>query len=377
MNKAIVIVPTYNEKPNIEKLIPTLLDVFKRVPQWDMHVLVVDDSSPDGTGDVVKEFGKKHHNVHLHTNAKKAGLGAAYLVGMTEAFDELKADVVFEFDADFSHDPDHIPAFLQALDAGADMVLGSRYIKGGSIPSDWGFYRKFLSVVGNIVNMVVLTDFRVRDWTTGYRAIRRKVFESLRAEMGAEQFTGYTFQIGFLHKALRRNFVVKEVPIQFVDRKIGNSKLGTEYIKRALEYILVTRFLEITQDRKFKFAVVGGIGFVINAIGLEVFRRTLHVDSGTAAAMGAEAAIISNFSFNNFWTFKERQVKTVATIIPKFIQFNLASLGAVVIQKVVVGLGTHYTTDALRFFWFVIAAAIGMIVNYIIYSRVIWKMKKS
>src|SRR5690606_21568905 len=103
-----------------------------------------------------------------------AGLGGAYLKGMTEAFENLGADVIFEFDADLSHDPRKIPQFLAKIDQGYDFVLGSRYIPGGGIPADWGLHRKFLSVVGNLIIMVVLTDFSIRDWTTGYRAISKK-----------------------------------------------------------------------------------------------------------------------------------------------------------------------------------------------------------
>src|SRR5690606_30901308 len=137
---------------------------------WDMHILVVDDTSPDKTYEVVEQLTKKHTQVHLLLNKQKSGLGGAYLKGMDHAFHQLKADAVFEFDADLSHDPEKLPAMLAQLDNGYDMVLGSRYIPGGGIPSDWGLHRKFLSVVGNIIIMTVLTDFRIRDWTTGYRA---------------------------------------------------------------------------------------------------------------------------------------------------------------------------------------------------------------
>src|SRR5579859_6006771 len=153
MKKAIIIVPTYNERDNIQKVIPLLEEVFGRVKNWDMGVLVVDDSSPDKTADVVKTLQKKYKNVHLLVNEKKSGLGGAYLKGMAEAFGKLDAEVVFEFDADLSHDPQKIPDFLRKIDEGYDMVLGSRYIKGGGIPKDWGLDRKFLSVVGNLFIM--------------------------------------------------------------------------------------------------------------------------------------------------------------------------------------------------------------------------------
>ncbi len=373
---AVIIIPTYNESENIAKLVPVLMGVFQKISNWDMHILVVDDSSPDGTSDVVKEMMKSNEKLHLFINKKKAGLGAAYLVGMHEAFEHLGAQVAFEMDADFSHDPEKIPEFLKSIDAGADMVVGSRYIKGGSIPADWGVERKFLSVVGNWVNKLILFDFTINDWTTGYRAIRKEVFEAVGSEMEASRFAGYTFQIGFLHKALRKGFVIREVPIRFIDRTVGESKLGTDYIKNALMYLLIARYKEILASHLFKFAVVGGIGFVINAVLLAVLSSSkFGIEPGNASAIGAEVAIVSNFLFNNFWTFSERQVSGMGAILKKFVQFNIASLGAVVIQKVVVGLGTSYTSDSLKYVWFVLAVGIGMVLNYVIYSKVIWKKK--
>lgn len=375
--KAIIIIPTYNERENIAKLIPVLLEIFTAIKQWQMEILVVDDSSPDGTADVVAAIAKKDPLVHLFVNTVKAGLGHAYLVGMHEAVTHYQADVVFEMDADFSHDPSKIPAFLDAIDQGADMVVGSRYIPGGSIPQDWGWNRKFLSVVGNWVNKIILFDFSVNDWTTGYRAIKKEVFLAVSPEMGDERFAGYTFQIGFLHKALRKKFRIKEVPIQFTDRVVGESKLGTDYIVNALMYLLTERAKEILASHLFKFAVVGGIGFVINLVALAVLSApAVGIEAGNASAIGAEIAIVSNFLFNNFWTFSERKVSTLGGILKKFVQFNIASLGAVIIQKVVVGLGTQYTSASYKFLWFVLAVGIGMVLNYIIYSKVIWKKTK-
>lgn len=376
MNKAIIIIPTYNERENISRLIPVLEDVFSTIERWQMHILVVDDNSPDKTADVVKDFIKKNAKIHLLVNERKAGLGNAYLKGMTKAFDELSADVVFEMDADFQHDPDKIPDFLNALDKGADMVLGSRYIPGGSIPSHWKLQRKFLSVVGNWINMLVFTNFKIHDWTGGYRAIRKSVFDAIRNDLGDDRLSGYTFQIGTLHKVLRKGFKIVEVPFHFKDRTSGESKLGPDYVTSALGYIFTARYHEIVQSHVFKFAVVGGIGFLINATLLGVLNSKFGVEAGNASAIGAEIAIVSNFILNNFWTFSERQVRTPMALLGKFIQFNIASAGAVIIQKVVVSAGTYYTGEHLKFLWFVVAVAIGMVLNFFIYSKVIWKQKK-
>jgi dolichol-phosphate mannosyltransferase len=148
--------------------------ILPRISKLEAEVLVVDDTSPDGTAEVVKRISKKLTYVSLLSNPKKSGLGGAYLKGMAHAFDKMHADVIFEFDADLSHDPRKIPEFLLKIDQGYDLVLGSRYIEGGGIPDDWGAHRKFLSVMGISTIRLILTNFRIHDWTTGYRAIENR-----------------------------------------------------------------------------------------------------------------------------------------------------------------------------------------------------------
>lgn len=395
MKKAVVIIPTYNERENIQTVIPLLLKVFKSVKNWDMHLLVVDDTSPDKTYEVVAALEKKHTPVHLVVNKQKSGLGGAYLKGMEHAFGKLTADVVFEFDADLSHDPTKIPEFLAAIDDGADMVLGSRYIKGGGIPADWGLHRKFLSVMGNIVIATVLTNFSIRDWTGGYRAISRKVYEKVRPHMNSKRFTGYTFQIGFLHQAVRQGFKIVEVPFVFVDRTIGQSKLGPEYIKNTLVFIFKVRMMEIFQHKVFKFAVVGGIGSLVQLLSLQLFRFLLPsfqvlviTDFLVATLLSIEVAIISNFILNNMWTFADLKLKS-AQIPSKFLQFNLASTGSLLIQLVIAGLGEFLIGIFTLFTLPIVAIAvdtgmvfavtgilIGMVWNFFAYTKFIWKKTK-
>lgn len=402
--RAVIISPTYNEKPNIEKLIPALSEVLKKVEGWEVFLLVVDDSSPDGTADSVRSLQKKYDFVRLLVNKRKSGLGGAYLKGMAEAFDNMDADVVFEMDADLSHDPKKVPAFLRELDRGADMVLGSRYIKGGSIPANWGLHRKFLSVVGNITISVILTSLAVRDWTTGYRAIRRSVYEKVKEELNSERFSGYTFQIGFLHKALRAGFKVVEVPFHFVDREAGVSKLGTEYIINTLKYILSVRAREIMDSRLFKFLVVGTIGFVVNFIAFHVFNAfklwtgiqrllslqsaapwlsVLTSDQGLAVILGAECAIVSNYLLNNVWTFRDRRISGWRHL-HKFGQFNAGSVGSVVIQYLTMqaslllfGLFTVFQAGGLSLqsdsIYLAVGVLLGMIWNFAVYSLIIWR----
>lgn len=384
--RAVIVIPTYNERENIQQIVPILFDVFKKVTDWDMHILVVDDTSPDKTYEVVEKMSKKHSKLHLLVNRQKAGLGAAYLKGMDEAFHTLRADVAFEFDADLSHDPEKIPAFLKAVEDGYDLVLGSRYIAGGGIPDDWGLNRKFLSVVGNLIIMTVLTDFRIRDWTTGYRAITKEVYEAVADEMKSSRFSGYTFQIGFLHKAIRKGFKVKEIPFQFVDRTIGQSKLGNEYIKNTLIYIFKVRTEEIVKSRIFKFAAVGGIGALVQLSALTVLRGTFVYD--LAYFLAIELAVLSNFLLNNIWTFSDRKLKLIQFPV-KFVQFNFASAGSIVIQQIIgsagsrlIGLFALFTLPIINFtidtglVYAVVGILTGMFWNFFAYNRFIWRKSK-
>ncbi len=386
MSKATIIIPTYNESANITRVINALLDVFPSCKGWDMSILVVDDTSPDKTYEIVEQLTKKHSQLHLYINKKKAGLGGAYLKGMEHAFSVLKSDVVFEFDADLSHDPKKIPEFLKKIDAGADMVLGSRYVKGGGIPSDWGLHRKFLSVIGNLVIMTVLTDFRIRDWTTGYRALTRAVYEKVHPSLHKDQFSGYTFQIGFLHAAVRAGFKIVEVPFQFVDRTEGHSKLGPEYIKNTLLFITKVRIKEIITSRIFKFAMVGGTGALVQLTTLQLWR--LIAPYQLAFFLAIETAVVSNFILNNVWTFADRKL-SLSSMPLKFLQFNLASGGSILIQQVIafigefgIGLFTLFTLPFVGYAfdtgtaYAILGIGIGLFWNYFAYNFFIWKKTK-
>lgn len=394
MKKAVVIIPTYNERENIQKVLPKLLTVFSKISGWKLMILVVDDNSPDKTHEVVTQISAQQPAVKLLLNTHKAGLGAAYLKGMAHAFNTLGADVVFEFDADLSHDPQKIPLFLEHISAGADMVLGSRYIAGGGIPPNWGLHRKFLSIVGNLVIMTVLTNFSIRDWTTGYRALTKEVYEAVSPLLQSERFTGYTFQIGFLYTAVKQGFSVVEVPFQFVDRSIGKSKLGPEYIKNTLLFIIKARLLDLLKWKFFKFVVVGGLGAIIQLLSLLFFRALLPPfsfgfisDFFVATFLSIEVAVISNFVFNNIWTFKEQKLE--AQHIPrKFITFNLASGGSIGIQLVIAAVGKAlfglrplFTLPVIGLvvdtglLLAVTGIGVGMFWNFFAYTTFIWNKK--
>jgi dolichol-phosphate mannosyltransferase len=384
MKHAVVIIPTYNESGTIAKTIDALLQVFETITEWKMSILVVDDTSPDKTYELVAEIGKKHKQVKLLVNKQKSGLGGAYLKGMAQAFSELDADVVFEFDADLSHDPKKIPLFLASIDAGYDMVLGSRYVSGGSIPANWGIHRKILSIAANMIIMLVFTDFRIKDWTSGYRAITKKVYDTVHPMLESDQFSGYAFQIGFLYHALRKGFKIDpNIPYHFVDREVGESKIGPEYIKNTLIFIFKMRIKEVLQSKIFKFAAVGGLGALVQLTTLQLWR--LFLPYQFANFLSIECAVLSNFLLNNIWTFSDKKIELKDAPL-KFIQFNAASFGSILIQmgialfgEFVIGLHTLFTLPIVNFavdtgmVYAVLGILIGMVWNFFAYTKFIWK----
>ncbi len=381
MKTAVVILPTFNEKDNIQDLLTAVQEQFKKITKYSPHILVVDDNSPDGTQEIVRRLQKKYKNLHLLTGPK-LGLGKAYIRGMDYAIKKLKASVVFEMDADFSHNPKKIPQLLSALDQGSDIVIGARYIKGGSIPSNWGIHRKILSRVGNTLVRFGLMRFDVKDWTSGFRAIKTSIYQKVRHEL--TDFTGYTFQVAFLHKALKHKAKIDQIPIHFIDRKYGKSKIGGEYVKNLLIYLFKETITN--PPRILRFIIVGGLGALIQLSTLAIYRQALPFQ--LAFFLSIETAIVSNFFLSNLWTFGDRKLK-LSQIPIKFIQFNIASAGSILIQQAVAFLGERFiglkplfilpilpiSVDTGMMFA-VTGILIGMFWNFFAYSKIIWKKKK-
>ncbi|MBI4062471.1 glycosyltransferase family 2 protein [Candidatus Gottesmanbacteria bacterium] len=369
MPKAVVILPTYNERENIVPMLELLENVCEQIRGYSFSILVVDDSSPDGTADAAVEYQKTHKNVYV-TSGPKHGLGKALLRGMRYAIDSLHADVIAQMDADLSHDPKALPAFFEKLNKGADFVVGSRYIPGGSIPKNWAPHRKVYSVIGNSIVRFGLGLPAVHDWTGGYRLYVPKYVRILEREL--EQYSGYVFQIAFLHKSVLLGAHVGEVPIHFTDRRFGHSKIApSEYIKNVLLYVGRERTRAILTGSFGKFLVVGTIGFIVNTVILELF-VAIGFHPVVGSVVGAETSIVSNFFLNNAWTFRSRSIGG-ARLWGKFFQFNWTSLGAIAILAGTVALGTYlYGVSTYRIFY-VLGTILGIAWNYTMYSNVIWK----
>jgi dolichol-phosphate mannosyltransferase len=321
--KIIIILPTYNERENILLMISALQEQFARIPH-DMNILVVDDNSPDGTADLVRSEQKKQRNLFLITG-RKQGLGAAYIRGMKHAVGELGADAVMEMDADFSHKPEDVPRLIAALDEGADFVIGSRYVPGGKIPGDWGFLRRMNSKWGNVFARYVAGMSRVRDCTAGFRAIRSAVISTIDPD--TLKVKGYAFQISLLHEALLNHAKVREVPVEFVDRKRGETKLG---ISDIIEFMLNAWWIRLERSKTFlKFGVVGASGVLVNLVSFTALLK-LGMNKYLASPVAIEISIITNFLFNNYWTFSRRDVNDRIHI--RGLKFNVVSFIALAVS---------------------------------------------
>ncbi len=224
MPRVLIITPTYNERENLPELAE---GVFAVLPE--ANLLVVDDASPDGTGDVADQMASGDPRVHVMHRAGKQGLGTAYLAGFAWAI-ERGYDYILQMDADLSHDPRYLPDFLRALDEGADLAIGSRNIPGGGVEG-WGPVRHFISKGGSLYSRVIL-GLGVRDLTSGYKAFRRTLLQSI--DLADVSSRGYSFQIEVTYRAILRRFRVVEVPIVFVDRRAGQSKMSGSIFAEAV-----------------------------------------------------------------------------------------------------------------------------------------------
>jgi len=229
--KALVCLPTYDEREN---LAPMVAAILAQVPT--LEILVIDDNSPDGTGKIADELAARDRRVHVLHRAGKEGLGKAYLAGFAWA---LQRDyrLVLEMDCDFSHDPKYLPAMLAAAGE-VDLVLGSRYVAGGGTVN-WGWLRKLISRGGSLYARTIL-GLKVRDLTGGFKCFRREVLEAI--DLATVQCTGYAFQIELTYRASRRGFRIREVPITFVDRRVGHSKMSRRIVLEAIRKVWSIRF---------------------------------------------------------------------------------------------------------------------------------------
>jgi len=230
--KVLIIIPTYNEKENIPLIIP---EIKKRLP--DANILVVDDNSPDGTSQIVKDLSTQIDGIFVLDRIKKEGLGKAYIAGFKWALDR-NYDLIFEMDADFSHNPDYLPDFIEAA-KDADLVIGSRYIGGKINVINWPMSRLLLSYCGNVAARLI-AGVKIMDCTGGFKCFRASTLRAIDLDKVAS--SGYSFQVEMNFYVQKKGLKIKEIPIVFKDRELGVSKMSSKIVKEALGLLWKLRF---------------------------------------------------------------------------------------------------------------------------------------
>ena len=364
--KICFVLPTYNEEENIGNIIQQILKEEKSQSKHTFTILVVDDNSTDETQTIVQRY-TLNSKVHLVTGQKK-GLGDAYKRGFKYALNDLKADLIFQMDSDGQHDTSLIPDFVSYIEEGKDVVIGSRFVEGGTTP-DFSFSRLLMSKVGNLLVRYVGGITQLQDCTSGYRAIRASYLKEL--DFSYLSTRGYSFQSSLICDLAWRGANISEIPIEFSSRQGGDSKLA---LRDQIEFLLNIPRLGFRNLEDFmKYSLVGVSGVFVN-LGLYLFlTRYYEISEVVAPLIAIESALISNFILNNFWTFGKRV--TQSRIRVKFIKFHLVSgLSALINYSVFLALFLVFGLfDILAN---LIGIGLAAIVNYLINSNWTWKNNK-
>lgn len=373
--KIVIVIPTYNEANNVDLFIPALFMTLKADanPGREYHALVVDANSPDCTADVVRGKMSEFPNVHLLVEEKKRGLGAAYIDAFQYVLKSFDADVVIEMDADFQHNPKDVIRLVDEIDKGNDYIIGSRFVKGGSIPSNWAFYRKILSIGGNIFSKVVLGIFSVSDFTSGFKATRVKGFLD-KINFNEVLSGGFAYKMDLLFKMYKMNAGIKEIPISFGLRDRGSSKMEKDNFFDSLKVVLLIRY---NQNKSFfRFILVGFAGLFADAGTFNILRLTL-LNSGWAAVFSGLIGMITTFTLNNVWSFGDRKITSRPKQVFSFIVYIFFSSFPIWVRKYIIeyattNMGDTFLVSNTAFF---IGVMFGLIWNFVVYSKIIWKQK--
>jgi len=381
--KVVNIIPTYNEKENIGIMLDALLDIEKKNPRWEFVHLVADDNSPDGTGDIVRQYMKKHKNIHLITGPKK-GLGHALLRSYRYAVENLGAEVIIPNDADMSFDPYKIPELLKKIEEGYDVVVASRHVgKGGT--EGWSLFRKLNHWFSNVFFATYVAGIKeVKDHNGNFKAIRVKgVLDQIDLDrlLKKIKIRGFVIQTYILYELSKHTKKFAEVPVVFKFRTRGEAKISKKYLKSylrdVLEYMKLCILMRLERSAQFfKFCIVGFIGYLVNASTLYLFANILKFSEPVSWGLSTELAIISNFTWNNLWTFAKKKFTKPKDIVRKFLQFNFTSAGALLIQTIAGTIGVKIFGPQYRQILLPIIIVFLIIpYNYFMYTRVIWRKK--
>ena len=398
---AVIVIPTYNEAGNIAEVLFDLDREISNNSVWNINILVVDAASPDGTASIVKDIQSKIKNLHLLIEDKKEGIGAAYFKGFNYAINAFKADAIIEFDGDAQHPANIVPEMLAQIDAGYDLVLGSRRIKGGSYPYKWDKLRLFFSRFGGFVARFILffpgkVFARITDPTTGLKATKVNT-NFLALDFANFTSKGFGYKIEMLFKLIRKGDSIIEVPMLFKERGHGESKMDGQTPFEVLSTAFKIRLKDESTIRFIRFGIVGFSGYIVNSLLMEYFLSSFwlkdfvqlftayfHLSNlpiinkpvAWAAGLAVQCSIINNFLWDNLWTFRKRRANTIHQGIKKFFAFNLTSIGAILIQFFSVGLATHLLGNTIPVRQLTLVLTIIFLIipyNWFIYNHVIWR----
>ena len=383
--KVVNMLTTFNEKDNVGPMVETLEEIAKELPDYEFINLVVDSHSPDGTGEAVKDLAKSRKNLFLLETPR--GLGVSLIAGYQHAVKELKAEVVIPNDCDFQWDPKLIPQMLQKIKEGYDVVVPSRHTKGAK-DAFTGFRKLTHWVSNDLLNRYWAGIMEVKDLAGNFKAIRVKNildkvnFEKLNVK-------GFVIQSTMIYELSKTGAKFVEIPAVFGERRAGESKVGfsVQFVKDIIETVKNSTRIRFERSPKlfkfFKFGVVGGFGFIVNIVGAIIFKKmmltpesNISIVNGVANALAAELAIISNFIWNNLWTFSEEKITAVSKIIPKFLAFNLSSLTTgVLIPSTIIAILTSLFGDHLFVYQVIAIFGLTIPLNWLVYNKLIWKKK--
>lgn len=394
--RLVVNIPTYNEKENIEEIIKLVLKEQKKMPKIDLHVLVSDSHSPDGTGDIVKKITKNNPKVH-YLDVKETGLGIGIVKGHRYAIDKLKADILAQLDGDLSHDPKTLPVMIDFIQRGNDLIIGSRLMKGGSNLLGW--HRRLFTRGSALYSKITWGTLGISEYTNSYRVFTKKLFERIDFSKVPWKSKTYIIQPAFLYAAIAAGAKIKEVPITFTDRKKGYSKAKiVSYTLDVLRFGLKVRF---ERSKTFiKFLMVGSVSYLLNAVVLgllyqgEIYSHKVldspilkmipTVESAPkilflsldrlfiASIISIELSIILNFIMHDNWTFKHRSQE--GPIALRFAKFNLTSIGSPIIQLVSILVFAHELGLNYQY-GLAFGIVLGLFFNYFVNLLWIWKEK--
>jgi len=392
--RLVVNVPTYNERENIEEIIKKILSQAKFLPDIDLHILVSDSHSLDGTAQIVKKISQTNPKVH-YLDVKQKGLGVGIFKGHRWAIDRFKADILAQMDGDLSHDPSTLPKMVEYIRKGYDLVNGSRLTKGGR--NLLGLHRRVFTRGSALYCKVSWGTFNLSEYTNSYRVFTKKLFEKIDFTNVPWRVKTYIIQPAFLYAALKAGAKIKEIPITFEDRKRGYSKARIiAYTFDVLKFGLKVR---LERSKTFlKFITVGAFSYLLNAASLGIFYRGqiyfyqilpkplfsfipalenapnlffISVDRLLVSSiLSIELSIIFNFLFHENWTFKHRLHD--GAIIIRFLKFNITSIASPIIQlfSILIFARVLVLHEQIGL---AVGVAVGLFVNYLLNTIWIWR----